>query len=203
MTCTPTCAGASRAAYVEGSEPAGNGLLGPLVGWGPGSVVAHAHRAPRARPDGCAARQKESIALDDGFLLLSGTDVPTLMTRVKTALARDHREPGRRTGPIFVHREGDDEVGIARLRTPATVEIEFPSGSARPVVGPAVRLAKRVVRRGLRWYVKPIVDQQNRFNHAVLDLAERLRLQNEQLRNELELLRPAQPDEPGRESSSR
>lgn len=135
--------------------------------------------------------------------MLSGTDVPTLMTRVKTALARDHREPGRRTGPIFVHREGDDEVGIARLRTPATVEIEFPSGSARPVVGPAVRLAKRVVRRGLRWYVKPIVDQQNRFNHAVLDLAERLRLQNEQLRNELELLRPAQPDEPGRESSSR
>ena len=126
-------------------------------------------------------------------MTLSGSDVPTLMTRVETALARARRRPGE-GGPIFVHREGDDEIGIARLRTPATVEIEFPSGSARPVVGPAVRFAKRVVRRGLRWYVKPIVYQQNRFNHAVLDLAERLRLQNEQLRNELEALRPADPD---------
>jgi len=133
--------------------------------------------------------------------LLSGADVPTLMTRVETALARARR-PGARRGPIFVHREGDDEIGIARLRTPATVEIEFPSGSARPVVGPAVRFAKQVVRRGLRWYVKPIIDQQSRFNHAVLDLAERLRLQNEQLRNELEALRLAQPAEPAEESDS-
>jgi len=41
------------------------------------------------------------------------------------------------------------------------------------------------------------MDQQNRFNHAVLDLAERLRLQNEQLRNELEELREAQAAELG------
>ena len=125
--------------------------------------------------------------------MLNGSDVPTLMTRVETALARARRRPGG-GGPIFVHREGDDEIGIARLRTPATVQIEFPSGSARPVVGPAVRFGKRVVRRGLRWYVKPIIDQQNRFNHAVLDLAERLRLQNEQLRNELDSLRPDDAD---------
>ena len=126
--------------------------------------------------------------------MLNGSDVPTLMTRVETALARARRRAGGTDSPIFVHREGDDEIGIARLRTPATVAIEFPSGSARPVVGPAVRFAKRVVRRGLRWYVKPIIDQQNRFNHAVLDLAERLRLQNEQLRNELDAIRPAEVD---------
>jgi len=129
--------------------------------------------------------------------MLNGTDVPTLMVRVETALARARRRPEHASGPIFVHREGDDEIGIARLRMPATVEIEFPSGCDRPVVGPAVRLAKRIVRRGLRWYVKPIMDQQNRFNHAVLDLAERLRLQNEQLRNELEELREAQAAELG------
>ena len=123
--------------------------------------------------------------------MLNGSDVPTLMTRVETSLARARRRPEVAGGPIFVHREGDDDIGIARLRTPATVEIEFPSGSARPVVGPVVRFGKRVVRRGLRWYVKPIIEQQNRFNHAVLDLAERLRLQNEQLRNELDSLRPA------------
>lgn len=132
--------------------------------------------------------------------MLRGTDVPTLMVRVETALAREHRRPTHSSRPIFVHREGDDEIGIARLRTPATVEIEFPSGSDRPVVGPAVRLAKRIVRRSLRWYVKPIIEQQNRFNHAVLDLAERLRLQNEQLRNELEDLRGTQRAELGAES---
>ena len=147
----------------------------------------------------CSSRP-EDAGLNEGRLLLSG-DVRTLMTRVETALARANR-PGARKGPIFVHREGDDEIGIARLRTPATVQIEFPSGSARPVVGPAIRFAKRVVRRGLRWYVKPVIDQQNRFNHAVLDLAERLRLQNEQLRNELEALRPAKRAEPADKGGS-
>ncbi len=127
--------------------------------------------------------------------MLRGSDVPTLMTRVETALTTARRRSGGAGGPIFVNREGDDEIGIARLRTPATVQIEFPSGSSRPVVGPAVRFAKRVVRRGLRWYVQPIIEQQNRFNHAVLDLAERLRLQNEQLRNQLEALMPAEPVE--------
>lgn len=132
--------------------------------------------------------------------MLRGTDVPTLMVRVETALTRARRRPAHSSAPIFVHREGDDEIGIARLRTPATVDTEFPSGSDRPVVGPAVRLAKRIVRRGLRWYVKPIVDQQNRFNHAVLDLAERLRLQNEQLHNEVERLREAHRAEVGAET---
>lgn len=131
--------------------------------------------------------------------MLTGSDVPTLMTRVETALARARRRTGGGGPTIFIHREGDDEIGIARLRTTATVQIEFPSGSARPVVGPAVRFAKRVVRRGLRWYVQPIVKQQNRFNHSVLDLAERLRLQNEQLRNQLEALRPSDPDAGGEE----
>lgn len=131
-------------------------------------------------------------------MVLRGTDVPTLMTRVETALARSRRRPAVDwSGPIFVHREGDDEIGIARLRNAATVEIEFPSGSARPIVGPGVRFAKRIVRRGLRWYLKPIIDQQNRFNHAVLDLAERLRLQNEQLCNELEELRPTRMEAGG------
>ncbi len=36
-----------------------------------------------------------------------------------------------------------------------------------PVVGRGVALAKRVVRLLLRWYINPIVDQQNDFNGAV------------------------------------
>ena len=121
-----------------------------------------------------------------------GSDVNMMMTRVETALRRRRRQPDgdAATGPIYVFPEGDDDIGIALLRGPADVDIELPSGSARPVVGPLVRFGKRVVRRGLRWYVAPIMAQQSRFNHSVLDVVERLRLENERLRNELEALRP-------------
>jgi len=120
-----------------------------------------------------------------------GTDVNLMMTRVETALARAAR--ARRNGeavdgPIYVYPEGDDDLGIALLRGPADIQVELPSGSDRPVVGPAIRFAKRVVRRGLRWYVAPIMMQQTRFNHSLLDLVERLRLENERLRSEVESL---------------
>ena len=89
---------------------------------------------------------------------------------------------------MFVFSEGDDDLGIAHLRDPATVRVEFHSGSDRRVVGPAIRFAKRAVRRSLRWYVAPMWEQQNRFNHALLDMLEKLRLQNESLRTELDEL---------------
>ena len=124
-----------------------------------------------------------------------GTDVNVMMTRVETALARaararrrgdDADAPTAPTNPIYVFPEGDDDLGIALLRGPADISIELPSGSDRPVVGPAIRFAKRLVRRGLRWYVAPIMEQQTRFNHSLLDMLERLRLENERLRAEVE-----------------
>lgn len=121
--------------------------------------------------------------------MLRGTDVPTMMTRVETALARAARSPEPTEWPLYVYNEGDDDLGIANLRDPGTIRIEFPSGSDRPVIGPAIRFTKRAVRRGLRWYVAPIMEQQTRFNQALLDLIEKLRLQNETLRTELEALR--------------
>jgi hypothetical protein len=133
---------------------------------------------------------------------MSGTPVPTMMTRVETALVRAARQPGgvSARGPIFVHTEGDDELGISNLRDPATIRVEFQSGSNRPVVGTAIRFGKRAVRRSLRWYTTPPWDQQNRFNHGLLDLVEKLRLQNERLRNEVEelnrLLRDEAKDRP-------
>lgn len=126
----------------------------------------------------------------DHTAAMRGTSVPTMMTRVETALVRASRQPGGvgARGPIVVHAEGDDEMGIANLRAPATIQVEFNSGSDRPVIGPAILFGKRAVRRSLRWYTTPPWDQQNRFNHALLDLVERLRLQNERLRNEVEEL---------------
>jgi len=126
--------------------------------------------------------------------MLRGSDVPTMMTRVETALARAARSPDPTPGPLYVFTEGDDELGISPLRDPATIRIELASGSDRPVIGTTIRTAKRAVRRGLRWYVAPIMEQQTRFNHAMLDLVERLRLQNESLRTEVETLRRAVHD---------
>jgi hypothetical protein len=120
--------------------------------------------------------------------MLRESDVPTMMMRVEAALSRAARSKTA-SGPVFVHAEGDAEFGIANLRKPAKIEIEFFSGSGRPVIGPTVRFAKRVVRRSLRWYIGPVAEQQTRFNHATLDLVERLRMHNERLETEVEALR--------------
>ena len=119
--------------------------------------------------------------------MLRGADVPRVMTRVEAALTRQaRRSEDDDDRVVFVDQDGYGELGTAHLRGPADLVTEFHSGSARPVIGPAVRLAKRAVRRSLRWYLKPIMEQQSRFNHAVLDLVERLRMQEEKLSLEIE-----------------
>lgn len=120
--------------------------------------------------------------------MLRDAEVPQMMTRVQTAIVRSERDGGQPGRPLVVDGEGDAEFPMALFRTRADIQLDRPSGSARPLVGPAVRLAKKVVRRGLRWYVAPIMEQQTRFNHTLLDLVEKLRLQNERLRADLEAL---------------
>jgi hypothetical protein len=49
----------------------------------------------------------------------------------------------------------------------------------------------------MRWYLAPIAEQQSRFNHATLDMIEKLRLENEQLRGRLgEVVAGGGPGEP-------
>lgn len=114
--------------------------------------------------------------------MLRGEPVPRVMTRVEAALTRATGPSGDGSDRvIFIDPDGHGELGTAHLRRPANIETDFHSGSARPVVGGAVRLTKRAVRRSLRWYVKPMMDQQSRFNHAILDIVEQLRMQDEKL----------------------
>ena len=114
--------------------------------------------------------------------MLRGAQVPRVMTRVEAALQRqERRSDDESERVIFLDPDGHGELGTAHLRGPADLETEFHSGSARPVAGPAVRLAKRAVRRSLRWYIRPVAEQQSRFNHAILDIVERLAMQDEKL----------------------
>ncbi len=131
--------------------------------------------------------------------MLRGSDVPEMMTRVELLLARAARSPAGTGGYHFVNPDGDGE-DLQYLRRSASIEIEFHSGSARPVLGAAVRMGKRAVRRGLRWYLGPIMEQQSRFNHMTIDLLEKARLENERLRARLDALAgdtPASDPEPG------
>jgi hypothetical protein len=121
--------------------------------------------------------------------MLRETDVPRMMTRVATTLQRAARTPKGAVGVMHLAAEGDEEIPVGFVRTKADISIDAPSGSARPVIGPAILFGKRVVRRGLRWYMAPIIEEQSRFNHSMLDLVESLRLQQERLRADLDDLR--------------
>jgi hypothetical protein len=50
-----------------------------------------------------------------------------------------------------------------------------------------VALVQKVMRRMLRWYINPIVDEQNRFNQAVTEALDALTQENAQLRAELRI----------------
>ena len=119
--------------------------------------------------------------------MLRKADVPVMMTRVELALSRAGRPDEGGAALHFISPEGEDS-DLSYLRRAATVSLDFHSGSDRPVIGPLVIALKRQLRRGLRWYLAPIVEQQSRFNHAALDLLEKARLENEQLRARLAAL---------------
>ena len=120
--------------------------------------------------------------------MLRKADVPVMMTRVELALSRaDRQGDGAGTPLHFISPEGEDS-DLSYLRRAATISLDFHSGSDRPVIGQVVLALKRQLRRGLRWYLAPIVEQQSRFNHAALDLIEKARLENEQLRSRLAAL---------------
>lgn len=116
--------------------------------------------------------------------MLGKVEVPVMMTRVQLALSRAGRDGEVAPFLHFVTPEGEDS-DLSYLRRSATISLEFHSGSARPVIGPVIVAAKRQLRRCLRWYLAPIVTQQSRFNHATLDLIEKLRMEHEQLRARL------------------
>ena len=62
-----------------------------------------------------------------------------------------------------------------------------------------VALIQKLIRRSLRWYITPIVEEQNRFNAAVAAAMDVLARENAQLRAELSELTSSGPGASDRE----
>lgn len=126
-------------------------------------------------------------------------DVAALVAEIEAEVARRRAE-----------RRYPEEL-LARLRTEfrrasrelpldalAHIETVRPLESQRRVGGRAAVLAKRLVRRAIAWYVRPIAEDQSRFNFAVL--RELGRLESELRRLDVPWRRP--PSSPPREAGA-
>lgn len=64
----------------------------------------------------------------------------------------------------------------------ATVTAHWGIVSDLPVLGRLVVIVRRALRIALRWYINPIVEQQNAFNDAVVRSLYELQAENDRLR---------------------
>lgn len=100
--------------------------------------------------------------------------------RVRAAIMDRH---GVEAGTAIV---GETATGaVDRAASLAKVNAHWGIASKLPVVGTVVVLVRRVMRIALRWYINPIVEQQNAFNEAAVAALYELQLDNERLRSEL------------------
>lgn len=77
---------------------------------------------------------------------------------------------------------------VARL---ARVTAHWGIASNTPVVGPLIVVWRRALRIMLRWYINPIVEQQNAFNQAAARALFDLQAENDELREALAQARRA------------
>jgi hypothetical protein len=105
--------------------------------------------------------------------------------RVRAALlARHGYSPGMELPRELAQSPLED---VQRL---ATVSAHWGIASDLPVVGRMLVLFRRSLRIMLRWYINPIVDQQNAFNDAVVRALYELQGENDKLRTRLEASEP-------------
>ncbi len=84
-------------------------------------------------------------------------------------------EPGRRP-------DDGAAAAIERAQRHASISAHWGLTSSLPVIGPFVVLIQRALRIGLRWYINPIVEQQNAFNDAAVAALFELEMENQRLR---------------------
>jgi hypothetical protein len=110
------------------------------------------------------------------------------VARIRAAVLRRHGfEPGADDyGAI-----PDSAIDEAARR--CVVNAHWGIASETPIVGPMIVYARRAMRIGLRWYINPIVEQQNEFNEAVVRALHELKAENDDLRARLEGINRERP----------
>jgi hypothetical protein len=111
---------------------------------------------------------------------LSSAEVEATLVEIRRRVRARHGLPP--DGP-------DPDPDAAGARSALTAAMDAAHISAHspilwdvPVVGRGLALTKRVVRLLLRWYINPIVEQQNDFNAAAVRALNELAAEQERLR---------------------
>lgn len=100
--------------------------------------------------------------------------------RIRSAILQRHGFNSEQDVPA-----SDENNALAEAAALASITAHWGISSNLPVVGRPIVLAKRLVRIGLRWYINPIVEQQNAFNDSVVTALYALQSENDRLWSEL------------------
>lgn len=111
-----------------------------------------------------------------------GAEVEATLAAIKRRVRERHGLPP--DGPD--EPPGEARSALTEAMDAAHISAHTPILWDLPVVGRGVALTKRVVRLLLRWYINPIVDQQNDFNAAAVRALGELAAENERLRASLD-----------------
>ena len=97
-------------------------------------------------------------------------DVAALVGEIEAEVARrraagEYPEDLLRRLAVEFHDVADERTSLEEL---AHIETVRPLLSTRPGLGSAVVFAKRALRRAMAWYVRPLAEDQSRFNYTLL-----------------------------------
>src|SRR5487761_1598875 len=100
---------------------------------------------------------------------LAPADVEAIVAELRAEVERK-RTAGEYPTALLerLHTQFHPDEGMEPPEVSVLVESARPLRSTRRLVGPAIVLGKRAVRRMLAWYVAPIARDQTRFNLAIL-----------------------------------
>jgi hypothetical protein len=107
-------------------------------------------------------------------------DVAQTLAQLKAAVRRN---AGKSASYNEVGTSAANE--LTQLADLAVISAHLPVSWSAPLVGRAIALSKRATRVLLRWYINPIVDQQNSFNEELVRVIASLEERLHELEREL------------------
>lgn len=100
------------------------------------------------------------------------------VARVRAAILQRH-------GAQALAEAGRSGTPLDRAVRLATINSHWAIVNDLPVIGPVVVLVRRAIRIALRWYINPIVEQQNAFNQATVAALHEFEIENSRLRERI------------------